>query len=420
MKLLGITAPFTGSGKTTVTLAISEHLRNSAVFKIGPDFIDTGLARSITGYAENIDRYLEGKNYKKLICEASKKYDYGIFEGVMGLHDSGLEFDNSTYYYFRRLGIPHLIVIDVSRLAENAYYIFKGMRNSLTLGVILNNYHGEKHLRMVEREFIKHNVRIYGRIPFKRDISIEERHLGLKTFMEMDDLKNKIKVVKEYMDFEFLEYLPDFSCNHNENFVNQGKNILVAMDRAFNFYYQYNLNLLSRIGNLKFFSPLKNESFDDGDFIYIGGGYPELYKEELERSNKTRESIIDAFNNNKIIYGECGGLMYLMEKIDNGKGEYKMVGLFPGNVRERSGLVLGYTELIARRDYFIFRKGDMFRGHEFHYSSIESDGPFALEMRRGKGIDGRDGLYRKNAFGSYTHIHFFPYRERIYRFIRKI
>ncbi len=420
MKVLGISAPFTGSGKTTVTLAIANYLKNSSVFKIGPDFIDTGLARYITGYAENIDRYLEGKNYKKLLCNASKKFDYAIFEGVMGLHDSGLNFDNSTYYYFKKLGIPHLIVIDVSKLAENAYYIFKGLKNSLTLGVILNNYHGEKHIAMVEKEFLKHNVKIYGRIPYDKDIVIDERHLGLKTFMENNDLKNKIKKIQKFINFEFIENLPKLECRYDEYFPFLKKNVFIAMDKAFNFYYQYNLNFLSKIGNVKFFSPLNNDSFENGDFIYIGGGYPELYKEELEISNRTKESIIESFHNNKIIYGECGGLMYLMEKITDGNLNYKMTGLFKGIVNEKSGLTLGYTELIANKDYFAFKKGEIIKGHEFHYSSVQSNGPFALDVKKGKGINGKDGFYDKNAFASYTHIHFFPYKEKIFRYLNKL
>ncbi len=420
MKIIGITAPFTGSGKTTVTLAIANHLENSAVFKIGPDFIDTGLARSITGYAENIDRYIENKNYKKLICEASEKYDYAIFEGVMGLHDSGLDFNNSTYYYFKKLSIPHLIVIDVSRLAENAYYIYKGLRNNLTLGVIINNYHGEKHLRMVKKEFIKHNVKIFGEIPFDQDIYIEERHLGLKTYMENIDLKEKIRKIEKYINFEFLEYLNDFNCIYNEKIKKMNLKIGIAMDKAFNFYYQYNLNLLSRIGEIKFFSPLLNEIPENLDFVYFGGGYPELYKEELEKSYKVKEKILIHVENKKTLYAECGGLMYLMDKIVDKKNEYKMVGIFNGKVIEKAGLTLGYTELLAENDYFIFRKGDVIKGHEFHYSSIESDGPFSLKVIRGKGIDGKDGLYYNNAFASYTHLHFFPYRNKLLKYFEKM
>ncbi|MGC8663139.1 MAG: cobyrinate a,c-diamide synthase [Thermoplasmata archaeon] len=420
VKLIGVSAPYTGSGKTTVTLALASHLRNSAVFKIGPDFIDTGLARSITGYAENIDRFIENVNYKKLLCEASQKYEYGIFEGVMGLHDSGLEFDNSTYFYFKKLGIPHIIVMDVSKLAENAYYIFKGLKNSLTLGVIINNYHGEKHLKIVEKEFEKHNVKIFGRIPFDKNLYIEERHLGLKTFLENPELKTKINMIQKYLNYDFVELLPEFKCQYKENFSNLNLNIGIAMDAAFNFYYQYNLNLLSTLGNVNFFSPLADDHLEDFDFIYIGGGYPEIYKENLEKSERTREFLIEHVQNNRVLYGECGGLMYLMDYLTDGKKNYKMVGIFKGKVLEKSGLTLGYTELLAEKDYFVFKKGDIIKGHEFHYSNIESEGPFSLKVKMGKGIGGNEGLYKNNAFASYTHLHFFPYKLKIYKYFKDI
>ncbi len=421
MKLIGITSPFTGSGKTTITLALAEILKNSAIFKIGPDFIDTGLARSVTGYAENLDRYLQGKNYWKLLCNASNKYHYGIFEGVMGLYDSGLDFDNSTNYYFKKFRIPHIIVIDVSRVAESAYRIYKGFKNPLTVGVILNNYYGEKHLNLVKKEFLKRNVKIFGEIPHIDSIKIEERYLGLHTFEEEKNLAEKIAILKNFIKkdllLENIDQYDELVCDA-EGKGNSKKNIKVsvAMDRAFNFYYQYNINLLSSLGEVKFFSPLDNDEIEKSHFIYLGGGYPELYKEILSGSNKTRESILDNFENGAIIYGECGGLMYMMDRIEN----KKMLGIFDGSVKENEGLILNYTELLPKERFFIFNKGERFFGHEFHYSRIETQENLSLKMIRGKGINGEDGLFKRNAFGMYSHIHFFRYNEKIRKYLNKI
>lgn len=416
MKIIGIASPYTSSGKTTVTITLANMAENSAIFKIGPDFIDTGIGRSITGYAENIDRYLEGKNYRKLICEASKKYKIAIFEGVMGLYDSGLDFDNSTYYYFKKLGIPHVIVIDISSMAESAYRIYKGFRNKLTVGVILNNYRGEKHLRMAMRDFIKNNVRVFGAIPHREDIKMESRHLGLLTYMEQENVIQKIESIKGYIDKEIFKDLPEIECNNFEDYKRKNVKISIAMDRAFNFYYQYNINLLSRIGNVSFFSPLKNEQPEKSDIIYIGGGYPEIYRNELSRATKAMDAILEHYNEGRVIYGECGGLMYMMESIEDSR----MLGIFRGRVKENAGLTLSYTELVPDENFFIFKKGERIYGHEFHYSSIETEEPRFLNVIRGRGIDGRDGLSKKNAFGSYTHVHFFRYRENIKRYINKI
>ncbi len=421
MKIFGIASPFTGSGKTTITLAFANLLENSAVFKIGPDFIDTGLARSITNYAENIDRYLESKNYRNLLCDASLNFDYGIFEGVMGLYDSGTIKENSTYYYFKKFKIPHILVIDVSRMAESSYYIYKGFRNSLTIGVILNNFYGQKHLEIVEKPFLENNVKIIGEIPHDEEIKIKERHLGLYTFFENRDLRKKIEKVGGYLDLDFLDDLPEFKCYYKENFRRIGNfKTYVAMDRSFNFYYQYNLSLLSNISQVIYFSPLKNESVEDANMVYIGGGYPEIYKEKLSMNRKTIDSLIESFNNGKIIYGECGGLMYLSKEIISKDKKYPMVGIFSSSIIENSGLTLGYTYLKANKDYFFLKKGETLKGHEYHYSSMLNGKNFALSVLMGKGVNGYDGLMNKRAFAQYTHIHFFPYRRKIIKYLEKV
>ncbi|MGC8995447.1 MAG: cobyrinate a,c-diamide synthase [Thermoplasmata archaeon] len=418
MKIFGIASPWSGSGKTIVSIMLSSILRNGVSFKIGPDFIDSGILRSITGRGENIDRYLEGKFYKRLICQY-ENYDYGIFEGVMGLYDSGIDFDNSTYYYFNKLKIPHVLVIDVSKMAESSYYIYKGFKNKYTVGVILNNYYGEKHLKMVEREFLKNNVKIFGNIPRDENLKIGERYLGLHTYME-NNFENIKNIAEKYIYKEIIEYFSDFKCKYeynNDKNIKKDKKIYVAMDNAFNFYYEYNLNLLSRFGEIEFFSPLKNDPLYKPSFIYLGGGYPELYREYLSKNYKTKESILDAYYNDIPIYGECGGLMYMMDNIDG----YKMLGIFKGNVRSKVKLTLNYTELIPLKNVLFFKKGMKIKGHEFHYSTIETDENPTMKNLRGSGIrNNMDGLNSKNAFGMYTHIHFFRYKNYLENFLENI
>ncbi|MGC8584716.1 MAG: cobyrinate a,c-diamide synthase [Thermoplasmata archaeon] len=418
MKVLGISAPWSGSGKTTVSMMLASLLNDSVTFKIGPDFIDSGLLRAISNKGENIDRYLEGNAYKRLICNY-EKYEYGIFEGVMGLYDSGLDFDNSTYYYFKNLRIPHILVIDVSKMAESAYRIYKGYKNKYTAGVILNNFYGEKHFNIVKRDFEKYNVKIFGAVPRDESIKINERHLGLYTFMENNNIENIKRSAEKYLNKEILEVFSDIECREREKekiSINNNKKIYVAMDKAFNFYYEYNLNLLSKLGKIEYFSPLNDDILEKPDFIYLGGGYPELYIEDLSRNRRTKESIIEAYNNNVPVYGECGGLMYMMDNID-GK---KMLGIFDGSVKSRVKLTLNYTELIPSKDILFFKKGMRIFGHEFHYSLIDTEEIPLMKNLRGNGIkDGMDGLNSKNGFGMYTHIHFFRYRKFLENFFRK-
>ncbi len=306
-------------------------------------------------------------------------------------------------------------------MGESAYYIYKGFRNKFTLGAILNNFYGERHLEIVKKEFIRNNVRIFGEIPHDDEIGIKERHLGLYTFLENRDLKKKIEKAGGYLDLDFIEDLPDFECINKENFrkINKFKTY-VAMDRAFNFYYQYNLSFLSNISEINYFSPLKNESVEDANMIYLGGGYPELYKDKLSNNKKTSDSLIESFHNGRIIYGECGGLMYLSKEIISKDKNYPMVGIFGSSILENSGLTLGYTYLKATKNYFFLRKGETLRGHEYHYSSMVNGENFALKVSLGKGVNGYDGMVKKNAFVQYTHIHFLPYKDKIIKYLEKV
>ena len=57
-----------------------------------------------------------------------------------------------------------------------------------------------------------------------------------------------------------------------------------------------------------------------------------------------------------------------------------------------------------------YEKGEVLRGHEFRYSRILSidyeDKSMAFRMERGKGIlEKKDGFFKDNTFGTYTHIH---------------
>ncbi len=152
----------------------------------------------------------------------------------------------------------------------------------------------------------------------------------------------------------------------------------------------------------------------------MGGGYPEIYKEKLSKNRKTIDSLLDSFSNGKIIYGECGGLMYLSKEIISKDKKYPMVGIFSSSIVENSGLTLGYIYLKARKDYFFLKKGETLKGHEYHYSSMVNGKNFALSVLMGKGVNGFDGLMNKRAFAQYTHIHFFPYRRRIIKYLEKV
>ena len=327
MKVFGITAPMTGSGKTTVTLAFLSRLKNSTGFKIGPDYIDGGLSSRVTGNRTwNIDRWIQGKAYSSVLAGAASKYDYGVVEGVMGLYDSGSPINMSTYYYFRKFSIPYVLVIDVSKLAESAYYIAKSFITRFTLGVVINRYASQRHLEMVSKPFTEHGIPIIGAIPREDRFTVPERHLGLHTGQEMDDILEKASLVSNYLEMEFIENLPEreFQQPSPARISGGGKKIWIALDRAFNFYYADSIWALERIGNVNYFSPVSGEYPENPDMVYFGGGYPELYAPELSANHALSGMIRDYSESGGNIIAECGGLMYLEKEMETESGVYSL------------------------------------------------------------------------------------------------
>ncbi len=419
MKILGVTAPMTGSGKTTVTLALLSKLENSISFKIGPDYIDGQLHRMVSGRPTvSIDRWLQGNDYRNIIGRYGAGYSFCVVEGVMGLKDSGSQANLSTSYYFEKLGIPYILVVDISKVAESAFYIAKGFMGKHCIGVILNNYHSESHRASVEREFLKHGTKIIGSIPYNPRNTLPERHLGISLDVNNENIRRIASDVGSYLDMNFVDEMPQYPESKplvHQSFGGKKLNIYIAKDEAFNFYYETSLSALEAMGELHYFSPLKNEAPENPDLIYFGGGYPELYAKELSSATRSRAATTEYSEQGVPIIAECGGLMYLESSIETSDGKYPLAGVFPGTVKQNGKLTLSYTKLAAKSDSILFKKGDTVYGHEFHYSSIDDPSHKVLSNIIGKGISGEDGLQRGNTFGSYSHFDFSRYYKRLYK-----
>ena len=424
MRTIGVASPVTGSGKTTVSAALLQGLPSSIPIKIGPDYLDPSILSSVSGVtALNMDRWVQGRNYMKYLGDISEKYEWGIFEGVMGLHDSGSPMDVSTYYYLRRLKIPYLLVMDVSRMAESAYYAARGFLSPLSIGVVLNNYYSEGHLRMASKEFIRHGIRIVGEIPHDPSMAMEERHLGLRNDLDPVVIREKAGKVLHYLDLDYImEKAGDL---HVQKSVSQEKfpkklRVAIANDRAFSFYYRSSIDFLSGIGSVEHFSPLGNEVPESPDIIYLGGGYPEVYAEELQRNSRSMEFIRSSAENGKVIIAECGGLMYLQDSIEMRGKRYRMASVFRGEVKWSDRVKIAYTSLQAISDNLLFRKGERAYGHEFHYSILDTSEKMTMKNILGTGINGYDAMNRYNTMASYSHFDLNRYGKRILRAAVKI
>ena len=422
MKAIGITSPFTGSGKTSVTIGLLNKYKNSIGVKIGPDYIDGMFHTYISGNRTlNIDRWIQGKKWRDFLSSVPESTEVVVVEGVMGLFDSGMEIDLSSHWYFDALGIPYILVVDVEKMAESAYAMSKGFLGRHCAGVIINNFYSEKHYAMVSRNFIKNGVKILASIPHLEKLKIEERHLGLHLPDEVPNLMEKAKIVSSYIPDDLIQSFGDIDSNRKQlrkTIPQTRKKIKVAMDKAFIFYYSDSLAFLDRLGDVEFFSPLSGESCEGGSLIYIGGGYPELYANEISKSRFIRDLKAESLSDTPII-AECGGMMVTLDTLTTDNGEYKMAGIFSGKSKMGKIPSISYTKLVATDKTLLFRKGEVAYGHEFHYSRTETSENLMMENIRGNGINGKDVLYTSNTQASYSHFSLARYGRRLQDFLMR-
>lgn len=451
-------------GKTTIATGIMGALskeKNVQAFKVGPDFIDPSYHSLATGnVSRNLDSFFMN-DYQINHCFKRgldiSKSKIGIVEGVRGLYEgiSPTGDVGNTASIAKSLNSPVVLIIDSRSLVKSAAAVVLGFKNldpEVNIqGVILNKVKGKRHYLKAKKAIESlTNTKVIGGIPRNRDIEVLQRHLGLVPALEKETIASNInkwvEIVEEYVNLDdLLEIMKDYSSNSNKSIKNNQSisdneefkkpdsnelwkignkkhvKIGVARDEVFSFYYQECFDALEDNGaKIIEFSPYKDDEIPDVDGLYIGGGYPELFTKELEGNYSMRKSIYDFYNDGNPIYGECGGLIYLSKSIDG----RSMCNVLPYDSKMNKHVQgLSYTIAEANEDNIISNKGDTFRGHEFHYTSLDTDdnAKFALDVKRGKGINGtQDGIYNKNVMASYIHVHACSNPNFAYNFTRYI
>ena len=417
-----IAGTHSGCGKTTVARGLMQAFRKRGFrvqpFKVGPDFIDPTYHAAITGrISRNLDPFMMGEQgVRRTFLEACKGADIAFIEGVMGLYD-GLDGTDtaSTAHVMRIIGAPAVLVVDVKGMSRSAHAIIEGFRSfdrGLDIrGVIFNRIGSPRHRTMIERDL---TMPSFGWIPRDPGLTIESRHLGLKMAFELDEEPCSLNLVGEYCNIDGIlsaaSSAPPLSADLPDRECQRARvRIAIAQDAAFCFYYQDNLDALRSAGaELVPFSPIR-DPLPDADAYYFGGGYPELHAMPLSTS-PCRDMLKGAAESGIPVYGECGGLLYLSDSLNVEGREYPMAGILPGRA-EMTGRIqaLGYSDGIFTSGPLMSVSGSPVRGHEFHYSLIETSGDarFCVRLTRGKGIiDGKDGLFCNETIGVYTHSYF--------------
>jgi cobyrinic acid a,c-diamide synthase len=445
-----LAAPMSGSGKTTLTAGLIAALTarglRVAPFKAGPDYIDPTYHALAAGRpCYNLDPWLlPAERIAASFAHRSADVDIAIIEGVMGLFDgySGTDDSGSTAHIARLLDAPVLLVLDVSAMARSAAAIVRGFRDFdprvRIAGVLLNRVGGPKHAQLAKEAIESQTgLPVVGYLERDEQLLLPERHLGLIPTQEPGRWREWLNTVRAKIETtvnieQILELaghaspLPESDDDPFAALVPGARAVIaVARDAAFNFLYEDNLDLLCAAGaEIVFFSPLTDCAVPRGaQAIYLCGGFPELYAADLSTNASMRGSLRVAHAAGLPIYAECGGLMYLTEAICDLNGAiWPMVGLLPGLSAMTPRLTLGYRSFRALRDGWLWRAGEMMRGHEFHHSVWQGRPahlPFAYEFSPDTFLrePRPEGACVGNLLASYTHLHFLSRPELAARFV---
>ncbi len=381
-----------GCGKTTVVTAVLAAMKKQgykvSAFKCGPDYIDPMFHRAVLGVPScNLDPFFSSPDQLRRNVRTYGS-DINIIEGVMGYYDGiGTEGRASTYRVARAVKSPVVLVMNVRGMYTSVGAVVKGFAefkaNSNIKGVIFN---GASPMLYSNLAKIAEDagVKAYGFLPRLKEAEIGSRHLGLITAGEIKDLQEKIDVLAEnaikYIDIRGLLTLahsaPRIYFNENISIEPvKGKRPLLAFarDEAFCFIYRENIDILKEAGfDIAYFSPLHDEALPKGiSALYLPGGYPELYAEQLSANNRMLDSVKSAVDKGLPTYAECGGFLYLLKSLDG----IPMAGAIEATAAKTPKLQhFGYVTLTAKEDNLFCKAGESIRAHEFHYYDSDDNG----------------------------------------------
>jgi cobyrinic acid a,c-diamide synthase len=428
-----LAAPASGSGKTIVTLGLLRHLARGgygvASAKAGPDYIDPSFHQAASGApCLNLDPWaMRGPTLEGLIAQLERRAEHVICEGVMGLFDgAGAGATGSTADLAALTGWPVVLVVDARGQGGSVAALVRGFathrRDVPIAGVILNRVNGQRHRAILEAALAAAlpGLKVFGAVPRDDGLALPDRHLGLVPAGEHGALDAFLDAAADHVATAIdipalLAVARPASCAPSADQVQPlpllGGRIAVARDTAFAFLYPAVLEGWLRDGaELSFFSPLADEAPDaSATAIYLPGGYPELHAGRLAGNAGFLAGLRAAAGRGTTIYGECGGYMVLGEGlIDDAGVRHGMAALLPlvTSFAARR-LHLGYRALRLAGRTPLGAAGAAFRGHEFHYASIVSEGSaetlFAAQDAMGNTL-GAAGLRVGTVMGSFMHL----------------
>lgn len=427
---LAIAAPASGSGKTTVTLALLAALRQRNLrvqsFKVGPDYIDPMFHQAATGTpCRNLDPFLTSEAYvRHCFSHHCRTADVAVVEGVMGLFDGKANAGEfaSTAHVAKLLDIPLVLVIDAQKVGRTVAAIAYGLMHfdpGITIaGIIFNRVGSDRHAQLLQDAIAPLNIPVLGIVRTTPEIQMPSRHLGLIPAEEQDNFPHLLDRLAHLAEssFDWERLLPLLHCHVSDiparplwpqvqpltQLEGRSPIIGVARDPAFNFYYADNLDLLEGLGaQLEYFSPLRSgfQRCTDFDGVYLGGGFPEVFAAELSEQFQALTLPPERL---PTIYAECGGLMVLGQQLTDRYGHsHTMSGLLPYSTTMTRKLTLGYRSARVMTSTPAVQAGAHLRGHEFHHSACTPEPALGIYHWG----DSREGWSSDRIHASYLHLH---------------
>lgn len=465
-KRVCVAGPFSGSGKTTVTLALISALVQQGVrvqpYKVGPDYVDTAYqSYAARRSAGNLDSFMMDPRalLTALVADAATS-DIAVLEGCMGLFDGlGSSSVASTAEVAKLTKTSVILVIPAQGYAASAGALAQGYANFdpelLLVGFVVSKPSSKRHAALIaEAVTANTNLEYLGYLPKDPEFELPSRQLGLVPFNEIATIDayleklaaqaaetlNLTRILELAAQAPALD-VPAPADSEQEDAVRaqdaaflsadaratdardaNAPTIAIAKDDAFSFYYRSSLQALTAAGaHLIEFSPLSNKSVPrKADALYLGGGYPEEFAKQLSRNVVFQDSLKRCIEAGMPVYAECGGYLYLMKALTTSDGQtYALCHIFEGHARmdAKKSPRFGYVYATAMQDTFLFKEGEQLKAHEFHHSKVEEEGKIFAIKKASSDKTWFTGDCYKQTVGTYAHIDFGSHPLAAKRFV---
>ena len=425
-----LAAPNSGSGKTVLTCGLLAALKRRGLsvecFKCGPDYIDPMFHAAALGTTgRNLDFFLQGEAGLRRTL-ARQRADLALVEGAMGFYDgAGGTAEASAWHTADLADIPAVLVLRPEGTGLTLAAQVRGLQSfrspSHLAGLVLNRCRPSLHAFLAPILEGETGLPVLGFLPPMEEAVFESRHLGLLTAGEIQDLPARMEALAAQAERTVdLTALLALAGPAGEGGGGTGPGpgpafparcrVAVARDEAFCFLYQDNLDALREAGaELVFFSPLGDPALPEGaDGLYLPGGYPELHAQALSENASMRESVRQAVAAGLPTVAECGGFLYLQQRLEGADGTvWPMAGTLPGQGFRTEGLRrFGYLTLTAEEDSLLLRRGETVPAHEFHYWDSTENGTSLTARKAGRETAWRCGAVSPSLYAAFPHLHF--------------